>query len=128
VLICLTHGLQILKSLAEVVKAQNATMDAYCVSNGIRPLLSYGAKGTRVGRKTFLFVSALKQWESLHHLMDLTEAYKRAKASFKGKMEQLFVVLKENQPIPLTGSNNVPLSNKRPAEEKLANDPKRNLN
>lgn len=70
-------------------------MDAYCVANGTRPLLSYGAKGTRVGRKTSIFVPALKQWEHLHEQLDLNEAYKRAKKLFVGKMEQLFVVLKE---------------------------------
>jgi hypothetical protein len=100
-------------------------MDAYCVQNGARPLLSYGAKGTRVGRKTFLFVAALRQWESLHEKMDLTEAYKRAKNSFKGKMEQLFVVLRESDGTPLTGSNQVPVRNKRQAEEDISRSPKR---
>ncbi len=115
-----------MRSLSDVVKTQNPKMDAYCVANGVRPLLSYGAKGTRVGRRTFLFVAALKQWENLHHLMDLTESYKRAKNSFKGKMEQLFVVLKEvDASAPVTGSNQLPVGNKRQAEEELANEAKR---
>jgi hypothetical protein len=117
---------QILRSLSEVIKTQNPKIDAYCVANGIRPLLSYGAKGTRVGRRTFLFVAALKQWENLHHLMDLTEAYKRAKNSFKGKMEQLFVVLKEVDPNSVvSGANQVPVGNKRRADEDMGNQAKR---
>jgi hypothetical protein len=100
-------------------------MDAYCVANGARPLLSYGAKGTRVGRKTFLFVQALRQWESLIPQMDLTEAYKRARNSFAGKMEQLFVVLKEDGGTPVTGSNIQPIGSKRNAEEALFNQAKK---
>ncbi len=101
-------------------------MDAYCVANGTRPLLSYGAKGTRLGRKTFLYVAALKQWEHLHSELDLTEAYKLAKNSFNGKMEQVFVVLKESDQRPtVTGANGEPITNKRPAEEGLSNQAKR---
>jgi hypothetical protein len=100
-------------------------MDAYCVQNGVRPLLSYGAKGTRVGRKTFLFVAALRQWESLHGSMDLTEAYKRAKGNFLGKMEQVFVVLKEPDDTPASGANQEPVRNKRKADEPLNSSPKR---
>ncbi len=102
-------------------------MDAYCVANGTRPLLSYGAKGTRLGRKTFLFVAALKQWEQFHSELDLTEAYKLAKNSFNGKLEQLFVVMKEaDQRAFASGANGVPVnSNKRPAEEGLSNQAKK---
>ena len=117
---------QILKSLSEEIKKQSPTMDAYCVANGNSPLLSYGAKGTRVGRKTFLFVPALRQWENLHSAMDLTEAYKRARSTFTGKMEQMFVVLKETQTDePTTGPNKVPVGNKRPADEQLSSEAKR---
>ena len=110
-----------------MIKSQNSSMDAYCVANGIRPLLSYGAKGTRIGRKTFLFVAALKQWEHLHSSMDLTEAYKRARNTFTGKVEHMFVVLKEGgAPLGVTGANSVPVGNKRPPEEELSNAAKRN--
>ena len=109
-----------MKSLSEAIKAQNTTMDAYCVQNGVRPLLSYGAKGTRVGRKTFLFASALRQWEHLHDRLDLAEAYKKAKNTFNGKLEQLFVVLKEGRSEHLTGVNQIPVGQKRNAEEPLA--------
>lgn len=101
-------------------------MDAYCVANGPRPLLSYGAKGTRIGRKTFIFVAALKQWEKHLDKMDLTEAYKHARSTFTGKMEQLFVVLKEgNQSMPASGSNQVPIGTKRAAEDELSNEAKK---
>ena len=105
-------------------------MDAYCAANGARPLLSYGAKGTRVGRKTFLFAAALRQWEHLHDQMDLTEAYKKAKKNFTGKMEQLFVVLKEGvelSDLPAgTGANRVSVGSKRPRMDTAGNAPKRN--
>jgi hypothetical protein len=103
-------------------------MDAYCVANGMRPLLSYGAKGTRVGRKTFIFVAALKQWESLLEQMDLAEAYKRAKKLFVGKMEQLFVVLKEEgvgSMQQLSGANRIPVGSKRVADDKLESQAKK---
>ncbi len=100
-------------------------MDAYCVQNGARPLLSYGAKGTRVGRKTFLFVAALRQWEGLHGSLELAEAYKRARNSFVGKMEQLFVVLKEPDDTPVSGANQEPVRNKRRADEPLSNSSKK---
>jgi hypothetical protein len=101
-------------------------MDAYCVANGVRPLLSYGAKGTRAGRKTYIFTSALKNWESLHSKMDLSEAYKKARNTFAGKMEQVFVVLKEGVYSEMvTGSNQQPLGtkpgDKRVADEALGN-------
>jgi len=112
--------------LSEAVKGLNPNMDAYCVANGPRPLLSYGAKGTRVGRKTFLFTAALRQWEQLHDKMDLNEAYKRARRNFSGKMEQLFVVLKENYEQPnVSGPNMIPVGAKRRADEPLMNAPKK---
>jgi hypothetical protein len=105
-------------------------MDAYCVSNGVRPLLSYGAKGTRVGRKTYIFTTALKNFESLHGQMDLTEAYKKARNTFAGKMEQVFVVLKEGvYSAMVSGSNGEPLGEKtgekRRADDLLGNAPKK---
>jgi len=118
-----------LKSLSEVIKAQGTAMDAYCVQNRARPLLSYGAKGTRVGRKTFLFAAALRQWEHLHEQMDLVEAYKKAKKNFTGKMEQLFVVLKEGVEIDDlaagTGANRVAVGAKRPRMDNAGNPPKK---
>lgn len=105
-------------------------MDAYCVPNGVRPLLSYGAKGTRIGRKTFIFTAALKNWEHLHSQMDLGEAYKKARNTYAGKMEQVFVVLKEGiYSSMLSGSNQQPLGvkpgDKRQAEDPLGNNPKK---
>ncbi len=100
------------------------------MGNGVRPLLSYGAKGTRVGRKTFIFTTALKNWESLHSKMDLSEAYKKARNTFAGKMEQVFVVLKEGvYSSMVTGSNAQPIGTKpgekRRAEENIGNEPKK---
>jgi hypothetical protein len=111
-----------------VIKTQNQSMDAYCVSNGVRPLLSYGAKGTRVGRKTYIFTTALKNFESLHHLMDLSEAYKKARNTFAGKMEQVFVVLKEGvYSAMVTGANSDPIGDKT-GEKRRAEDEMGNVN
>lgn len=109
-----------------MIKTLDPSMDAYCAANGPRPLLSYGAKGTRIGRKTFLFVAALKQWEKHLDKMDLTEAYKHARSTFTGKMEQIFVVLKEEASRgPVTGANQVAVGVKRAAEESLASEAKK---
>ncbi len=102
-------------------------MDAYCVSNGVRPLLSYGPKGTRVGRKTYIFTTALKTFESLLPKMDLTEAYKKARNTFAGKMEQVFVVLKEGvYSEMMSGANAEPLGEKQ-GEKRKSDEPMGNI-
>jgi hypothetical protein len=62
--------------------------------------------------------------------MDLTEAYKKARNTFAGKMEQVFVVLKEGvYSSMVSGANAQPLgpqsSNKRPAVDPLSNEAKK---
>lgn len=93
-------------------------MNAFCIGNTARPLLSVGPKDVRGGRKTYLFVEALKKYQDEARVMDLVESYKKALPMYKGRLEHTFVVLKdkENDAQPTSGSNNEPLGNKRPAE------------
>lgn len=92
-------------------------MESFCIGNTSRPLLSYGPKGTKGNRKTFLFVESLKRFKVESKEMDLTEAYRKAKPMYEGRLEHTFVVLKEGVEPTATGSNQEPLGNKRPAEE-----------
>lgn len=61
--------------------------------------------------------------------MDLTEAYKRAKPMFDGRLEHTFVVLKDEHVATeaeekTSGSNRVPLGKKRVADEDKDNEGK----
>ncbi len=76
---------KILPSLSDEIKKLNPNMDAFCVANDTQPLLSFEAKGSRIGQNTFLFVEALRQWESLQSKLDLNEAYMKARGTFTGK-------------------------------------------
>lgn len=50
--------------------------------------------------------------------MDLTEAYKRAKPMYNGRLEHTFVVLHEEKDVPeASGSNAEPIGAKRPGAE-----------
>ncbi len=91
-------------------------MDAYVIGNAIRPLLSYGPKNSRTMRRTFLYVDAIQKFEGEIKGLDLSEAYKKAKPSFTGKLERTFIVLKDlpgeetaMEVEPATGANAEPL-------------------
>ncbi len=60
-------------------------------------------------------MEALKKFEAEAKEIDLTEAYKKARPSFTGKLERTFMILKDNlgeeEPLP-TGSNAEPLGDK----------------
>ncbi len=71
-------------------------LEAYVIGNATRPLLSYGPKNSRSMRRTYLYVEALQKFEKEVQGIDLTEAYKRAKPAFTGKLERSFIVLKDN--------------------------------
>ncbi len=72
------------------------------------------------------FVAALKQWEHLHQQLDLTEAYKRARNTFTGKLEHLFVVIKEvDTQNNASDVNKVPVGTKRLPAEALLNAAKK---
>jgi hypothetical protein len=107
---------QILKSLSKILNAKDATLDTYVIGNAQRPLLSYGVKGQKASRRTFLYVEALGKFEKEVKEIDLTEAYRRAKPSFTGKLERTFVILKDDHDEDVemvSGSNTEPLGQKQ---------------
>ena len=99
---------------------QSATHDAYCIGNGMRPLLSYGPKDSKTGRKTYLFVEALRRYSEESRGLtahDLREAYKRARPMYSGRLEHTFIVLKDTEGLMdgPSGANREPVGQKRPA-------------
>ncbi len=82
------------------------------IGNAQRPLLSYGVKNDRSTRRTLLYVEALTRFEKEASELDLTDAYARARPSFKGKLERTFLILKDNPGEAeelASGANAVPL-------------------
>lgn len=116
-----------MRALSKVLNERNDENDAFCVSNTSRPLLSFGPKGVKGNRRTYLYVEALRKFETEARRADLTEAYKKAKPMYNGRMERTFVLLKEEDASgagPLSGVNREPIG-KRPSETQYENDPKR---
>jgi hypothetical protein len=71
-------------------------LEAYVIGNTTRPLLSHGPKNSRTMRRTYMYLDALQKFEAEFEGLDLTEAYKKARPAFTGKLERTFVVLKDN--------------------------------
>jgi hypothetical protein len=75
-------------------------------------LLSYGTKGAKATRRTYMYVEAVRKFEKEVKEIDLTEAYKKARPAFTGRLERTFIVLRDNEgeeePMA-TGSNAEPL-------------------
>jgi hypothetical protein len=78
------------------MNAKDPGLEAYVIGNTTRPLLSYGPKNSRTMRRTYMYIEALQKFESELEGLDLSEAYKKARPSFTGKLERTFVVLKDN--------------------------------
>jgi hypothetical protein len=101
-----------------VLNSKDPGLEAYVIGNTTRPLLSYGPKNSRTMRRSFLYVEALQKFEAVLGELDLSEAYKKAKPAFTGKLERTFVVLKDNpgeeSPMELdtvaTGANLEPIN------------------
>ncbi len=51
-------------------------MDAYVIGNAQRPFLSYGVKGQKASRRTYLYVETLAKFEKEAKELDLTEVCK----------------------------------------------------
>ncbi len=97
----------------------------FCIGNSARPLLSCGPKG-KGGRRTYLYVEALRRYKDEIKEVDLTEAYRRAKPAYVGRLEHTFIVLKEeDKEVTVSGSNQEPLGAKRPAPYDVGNPSKR---
>lgn len=99
-----------------MLNQKDATLDAYVVANAARPLLSHGQKGSRQNRRSYLYVEALRKFEKEANEMDLSEAYKKARPAFVGRMERTFIVLKDRLgdaiEMVATGSNQVPVGDR----------------
>jgi hypothetical protein len=68
-------------------------------------------KGVKTTRRTYLYVEALKKFEEESKEIDLTEAYRKARPAFTGKLERTFIILKDEpdaEPM-VTGSNTEPV-------------------
>jgi hypothetical protein len=107
-----------LKSICKVLNAKDSTLDTYVIGNAQRPLLSYGVKGAKSTRRTYLYVEALQKFEKEAKEIDLTEAYRKARPAFTGKLERTFIILKdgqEDEPMEgvVTGSNTEPILAKK---------------
>ncbi len=94
------------------MNARDQTLDTYVIGNAPRPLLSYGTKGSKATRRTYMYVEAVRKFEKEVKEVDLTDAYKKARPAFTGRLERTFLVLKDNEgeaePL-VTGSNAEPL-------------------
>lgn len=82
------------------------------VGNAMRPIMSYGTKNDRASRKSFLYVEAIRKFQKECRNVDFSEAYKKARPNFVGRMETNFIVLldKEGEETVVSGSNAVPLA------------------
>jgi hypothetical protein len=106
---------QILKGLCKVLNVKDSTLDTYVIGNAQRPILSYGVKGQKSARRSYLYMEALTKFEKEAKELDLTEAYKRARPSFTGKLERNFIILKDNidEDVEMaSGSNTEPIGQK----------------
>ena len=86
--------------MARVVDdATGPNSTAYCQQYNTRPMLKIITKlsGDQTSYQTFGFVEAilkLKSNDDLHRVA-LDEAYQKAGSTYRGRMEQLFVILKD---------------------------------
>ena len=95
-----------------MLNAKDDGTDAYTISNAARPLLSHGPKGSRGNRKTYLYVEALRHFEKEVSQLDLSDAYKKARPMYSGRLERTFIILKDDYNPDLeavTGSNREPV-------------------
>ena len=46
-----------------MINSQDANLDSYVIGNTSRPILSHGSKGTKVNRRSYLYVEALRKIE-----------------------------------------------------------------
>jgi hypothetical protein len=88
----------ILKALARKISDSNIT--AHTVPFVSRPVMhvrpTNQADSNQIN-KTYTFVDATAKFGHLLKQVELGEAYRRAGNSFKGQMEQQFIILRENQ-------------------------------
>jgi hypothetical protein len=87
---------KILRSICTYLNNKDQGLDCYVINNAPRPLLSYGPKNSRTLRRSYLYIDAVQKYAPEPKELNLTEAYKKAKPSFTGKLERHFILLKDN--------------------------------
>lgn len=90
----------LLKAMARVVERQTGpNISAYCQQYNTRPMLKIVNKGTNpASYQSFTFVDAILKLKSNNdlHRVSLEDAYQIAGSNFRGRLQQNFVILKDN--------------------------------
>ncbi len=110
----------ILKALARKITDKDLT--AHTVPFVSRPVIHVrSTDSANHGNKTYTFVDAITKFGHLVKQVELGEAYRRAGNSFKGQMEQQFIILREQQGAsgggPRPRAEGSTASRKRPRED-----------
>jgi hypothetical protein len=89
----------IMKAISK--KITGAKESAYVASYSSRPILHVRStgKGGEVINRAYTFIDAIIKYGQLLLRCDLDEAYRRAGTTFRGQLEQHFVVLHESGPV-----------------------------
>jgi hypothetical protein len=90
----------ILKAMAK--KISNNSISAHVVAFALRPVMHVRPKAGSVDStppRTYTFVDAAVQYGHLLKQVELSEAYRRVGTAFKGKLEQIFIVLREKEEV-----------------------------
>ena len=90
---------------------ENAFVQGFISRPVLRYLVREGAPSFCAGTgRSYSFVDCMSRYGDLVQAKDLTSAYRRAGSTFRGAMEQYFVVLSEVEDVPLaSGSNQSPI-------------------
>ena len=105
--------IEVMKSIAK--KLTTLTENAYVQGFISKPVLRYVSRDPAVSLcagtgRSYSFVDSVSRFGDLVHGYELSSAYKRAGNTFKGAMEQYFVVLREAEDAPVaSGSNQFPV-------------------
>ena len=105
--------IEVMKAIAK--KLTTLTENAYVQGFISRPVLRYVSRDPAVSLcagtgRSYSFVDSVSRFGDLVHGYELSSAYKRAGTTFKGAMEQYFVILREAEDAPVaSGSNQLPV-------------------
>ena len=105
--------IEVMKAIAK--KLTTLTENAYVQGFISRPVLRYVSRDPAVSLcagtgRSYSFVDSVSRFGDLVHGYELASTYKRAGTTFKGAMEQYFVILREAEDAPVaSGSNQLPV-------------------
>ncbi len=108
--------IEIMKAIS--LKLTTPTEKAYVQGFISRPVLRYLSRDPAVTHcagtgRSYSFVDSVNRFGDLLLQSELTTAYRRAGSTFRGAMEQYFVVLNEADDLPVaSGSNQVPVGHR----------------